>query len=66
MELLSIVIFGLLIVVSPGADFVLVFKNSAMYGRKAGMLTALGIGAGVCVHISYSIIGISQDRKSVV
>lgn len=60
MELLSIVIFGLLIVVSPGADFVLVFKNSAMYGRKAGMLTALGIGAGVCVHISYSIIGISQ------
>lgn len=35
MELLSIVIFGLLIVVSPSADFVLVFKNSAMHSRKA-------------------------------
>lgn len=60
MELLSFAVFGLLIVVSPGADFVLVFKNSAIYGRKAGVLTALGIGIGVCVHITYSVIGISH------
>jgi len=60
MELLSFAVFGLLIVVSPGADFVLVFKNSAIYGRKAGILTALGIGIGVCVHITYSVIGISH------
>ena len=60
MELISFAVFGLLIVVSPGADFVLVFKNSAIFGRKAGILTALGIGIGVCVHITYSVIGISH------
>ncbi|MBF9002324.1 LysE family translocator [Vibrio nitrifigilis] len=60
MEWLSFIVFGLLIVVSPGADFVLVFKTSALQGRKAGVLTALGIGLGVCVHVTYSVIGISQ------
>lgn len=60
MEWFSLAIFGLLIVVSPGADFVLVFKNSSLSGRKAGLLTALGIGLGVCVHITYSMIGISH------
>lgn len=60
MEVISLVIFGILIVLSPGSDFVLVFKNSSMFGRKAGVVTALGIGLGVCVHISYSVIGISH------
>ncbi|NQZ82194.1 MAG: LysE family translocator [Colwellia sp.] len=60
MELLSFAILGVLIVVSPGADFVLVFKNSLNQGRKAGALTAIGIAAGVCVHVGYSIVGISH------
>ncbi|QMV14979.1 LysE family translocator [Vibrio spartinae] len=60
MEITSYIILGLLIVVSPGADFVLVVKNSLSSGRKAGLLTGLGIGIGVCVHISYSILGISH------
>ncbi|MFT2110752.1 LysE family translocator [Marinomonas sp. 2405UD68-3] len=60
MELISVLVFGVLIVISPGADFVLVFKNSVEYGRKAGLLTAFGIGIGVCVHVTYSIVGISH------
>lgn len=60
MEWFSFMIFGLLIVISPGADFVLVFKNSVLFGRKAGALTAVGIGIGVCIHVTYSIVGISQ------
>ncbi|WGY45652.1 LysE family translocator [Vibrio sp. ABG19] len=60
MEWFSLAIFGLLIVISPGADFILVFKNSSRYGRKAGLLTALGIGLGVCIHVTYSVIGISH------
>ncbi|WED23780.1 LysE family translocator [Vibrio sp. JC009] len=60
MEITSYLILGLLIVLSPGADFVLVFKNSLGGGRKAGLLTGLGIGIGVCIHISYSILGISH------
>ncbi|MCE0494718.1 LysE family translocator [Vibrio salinus] len=60
MEVISLAIFGLLIVMSPGSDFVLMFKNSAMHGRKAGIITALGIGSGVCIHVTYSVIGISH------
>jgi RhtB (resistance to homoserine/threonine) family protein len=60
MEIISFAIFGLLIVISPGADFVLVFQNSLGRGRKAGLFTALGVGVGVCVHVTYSILGISH------
>ncbi|WP_375749124.1 LysE family translocator [Vibrio sp. HN007] len=60
MEIISYLILGLIIVVSPGADFVLVFKNSLSSGRKAGLLTALGIGLGTSIHITYSILGISH------
>ena len=58
MELISLAVLGVLIVISPGADFVLVFKNSLNQGRKAGVLTSIGIASGVCVHVGYSIIGI--------
>ncbi|MGF1679804.1 LysE family translocator [Photobacterium minamisatsumaniensis] len=59
MELLSLAIFGILIVISPGADFVVVLKNSLNQGRKAGVWTAIGISLAICVHISYSLLGIS-------
>ncbi|QUM79524.1 LysE family translocator [Moritella sp. 5] len=59
MEILSLAILGILIVISPGADFVLVLKTSINDGRKAGIFTALGLSLAICVHISYSMFGIS-------
>ena len=59
MEIISLAILGLLIVISPGADFVLVLKNSINQGRKAGVWTAAGISLAICVHIGYSLLGIS-------
>jgi len=59
MEMLSLAILGVLIVISPGADFVLVLKTSINDGRKAGIFTALGLSLAICVHISYSMLGIS-------
>lgn len=59
MDLVTLATVGLLIVVSPGADFVLVLKNSLSYGRRAGILTALGISLAISVHIGYSLLGIS-------
>ncbi len=53
-------VLGLLIVVSPGADCILVLKNSLNNGRKTGVLTGLGIGVGVSIHITYSILGIGH------
>lgn len=59
MELLSLAILGILIVISPGADFVLVLKNSLNSGRRAGIATAIGISLAICIHIAYSMLGIS-------
>lgn len=51
-------VLGLLIVISPGADFVLVLRNSLHQGRTTGLWTAIGISLGITVHICYSTLGI--------
>ena len=58
-EWLSLAVLGVLIVISPGADFVLVLKNSLAFGRHAGVFTAIGIGSAISIHIGYSMLGIS-------
>lgn len=58
-EIIAVSIVTLLAVMSPGADFALVTRNSYLYGRHLGMCTAYGIAMGVWVHISYSLIGLT-------
>jgi RhtB (resistance to homoserine/threonine) family protein len=45
-------------VISPGAEFAMVTRNSPLLSRRAGMLTALGIGLGVLVHVGYTLLGV--------
>ncbi|UYI50237.1 LysE family transporter [Vibrio parahaemolyticus] len=59
MEFFSLALLGILIVISPGADFVLVLKNSLNQGRRAGIWSAVGISLAISIHISYSLLGIS-------
>ncbi|SON49170.1 putative threonine efflux protein [Vibrio tapetis subsp. tapetis] len=59
MEHFSLALLGLLIVISPGADFVLVLRNSINHGRTVGLWTAAGVSTAICIHISYSMLGIS-------
>ena len=47
-----------LAVISPGADFAIISKNSSIHGRKAGLASSLGIAMGCWVHISYAILGV--------
>lgn len=54
---LSLGLLGVLIVISPGADFVLVLKNSMTQGRRAGIWTAIGISLAISIHIGYSLMG---------
>ena len=42
--------------VSPGPDLAVVTKNSLVYGRHAALWTAVGIGLGVVVHVSYCVL----------
>lgn len=57
-ELLAVITITLLAVISPGPDFAMVTRNSLLLSRRAGVLTALGIGLGVLVHVSYTLLGL--------
>jgi RhtB (resistance to homoserine/threonine) family protein len=57
-EVLAIVTITVLAVVSPGPDFAMVSRNSLLLSRRAGVLTALGIGGGVFVHVGYTLLGL--------
>jgi RhtB (resistance to homoserine/threonine) family protein len=57
-ELIAVIIITLLAVISPGPDFAMVTRNSLILSRRAGVLTALGIGLGILVHITYTLVGV--------
>lgn len=44
---------------SPGPDFVISIRNAVLHSQRAGLYTALGIGLGIGVHLTYSILGIA-------
>lgn len=58
-ELIAIMSITVLAVISPGSDFAMVSRNSYLYGKKAGMLTAIGIATAVWVHVFYTVFGVS-------
>ena len=57
-ELLAVVAITFFAVISPGPDFAMVSRNSLLLSRRSGVLTALGIGTGVCVHVTYTLLGV--------
>ncbi|MFN3579566.1 MAG: LysE family transporter [Pseudomonas sp.] len=57
-EFLLVALVHLLAVISPGPDFAVVIRNSVSSGRRAGCLTALGVGCGISLHVGYSLAGI--------
>lgn len=57
-EFLTVALIHLLAVASPGPDFAIVVRESVAHGRRAGVFTALGVGTGILVHVTYSLLGI--------
>ncbi|MBB6434013.1 LysE family transporter [Streptomyces candidus] len=57
-EVLAVAVITLLAVISPGADFAMVVRNSYLYGRTTGLLGAAGVAAGVLVHVTYTMLGV--------
>jgi len=57
-EFLLIAGIHLLAVMSPGPDFAMVLRNSLAYSRRVGILAAVGLGLGILLHVSYSLLGI--------
>jgi RhtB (resistance to homoserine/threonine) family protein len=48
----------LLAVASPGPDFAIVLKQSLVHGRRTALLTGLGIGTAILLHVTYSLLGL--------
>jgi len=48
-----------LAVISPGADFAIVSRNSYQYGKHAGIYSAIGIASGCWVHVLYATLGLT-------
>ncbi|HFK7184615.1 TPA: LysE family transporter [Serratia odorifera] len=57
-EFIAVVTITLLAVISPGPDFAMVSRNSLLNSRRSGILTAIGIGSGVLIHVGYTLIGV--------
>ena len=53
------IVSGLLLNVTPGADTLYIVGRSTLQGRKAGVVAALGIGAGCLVHTFAAAVGLS-------
>ena len=58
-ELLAVSTITILAVISPGPDFAMVTRNGYSFGRKIGLISALGIAAGVQVHVVYTVLGVA-------
>ncbi|MFF1498446.1 LysE family transporter [Streptomyces sp. NPDC058316] len=57
-EIVAVAVITVLAVISPGADFATVVRNSCLYGRTTGLLGAVGVAAGVLVHVTYTMLGV--------
>ena len=53
------IISGLILNITPGVDVLYVTNRSAIQGKKAGVVAALGIGTGCIVHIIAATFGLS-------
>jgi RhtB (resistance to homoserine/threonine) family protein len=50
---------SLLLVLSPGPDTIYIVSRSVAQGRTAGLLSSLGIGTGVLIHIGAAALGLT-------
>ena len=53
------IVAGLILNVTPGVDLLYITNRSAVQGKKAGVVAALGIGAGCMVHVLAAALGLS-------
>ena len=63
-EFLLIATAHLLAVASPGPDFAIILRYAVRYGRQTAIWASLGIGTGILLHITYSLVGIGLLIKT--
>lgn len=63
-EFIALAGIHFLAVVAPGPDFAVTLRQSVRFGRLIGVITALGIGAGISVHVLYTLLGVGALMHS--
>lgn len=58
-QLLTFIAAGLLLNLTPGPDVFFILTHAVRRGARAGLVAALGITAGCCVHIVAAAVGVS-------
>jgi RhtB (resistance to homoserine/threonine) family protein len=58
LELATLMAIFAFAIVSPGADLAMVMRQSIVQGRRAAIVTSLGIGASLMLHVTYTILGL--------
>ena len=64
-EFILLTIAHVIAVASPGADFAVVLNNTLKNGRQSGVMTAIGVGCGISVHLIYTLLGIAILFKQI-
>ncbi len=57
-EFLLIATVHLMAVASPGPDFAIVLRYAVRFGKEAALAASCGIGLGILLHVTYSLVGI--------
>lgn len=55
----TVAVIHILVVISPGPDFIMILRSSLKYGRRSGIFSAVGLGLGIALHVSYCLAGIA-------
>ena len=57
--ILTVAVIHLLAVMSPGPDFIMIMRNSLKYSRRTGVYSAIGLGLGILLHVTYCLAGVA-------
>ena len=63
LQFISIATIHFFAVVSPGPDFIIIVRQSISHGRRSALMTSLGIGIGILMHITLCIFGLGMIIK---
>lgn len=58
LELASLMAVFSFAIVAPGADTAMVMRQAMVHGRRAAVLTSVGIGTSLMFHVTYTILGL--------
>jgi threonine/homoserine/homoserine lactone efflux protein len=58
-SLLAFTLASFLLSIAPGPDNIFVLAQSALYGRKSGILVVLGLCTGLIAHTTAVALGIA-------